>query len=184
MGVFVMTRSSTGERSLRMTKAERQRRIARLLAERTVTSQKELVGLLASTGQPATQATVSRDLEELGAYKMRRNGHVVYALPAGTVPGSVPGPGGDSLRRLLADSVGDVETSGNLIIVHTPPGFAGMVASAIDRAGMDGVAGTVAGDDTILVVCRQDVPARTVELGLRRLAGLETRQLHSGGGKR
>ena len=93
-------------------KAERQRRIARLLAQRAVTSQQELVGLLAATGQPATQATVSRDLEELGAYKVRRNGHVVYALPAGTAPGSVPGPGGDSLRRLLAGSVGDVAGAG------------------------------------------------------------------------
>jgi transcriptional regulator of arginine metabolism len=165
-------------------KAERQRRIARLLAQHAVTSQQELVGLLATTGQPATQATVSRDLEELGAYKVRRNGHVVYALPAGTVPGSVPGPGGDSLRRLLAGSVGDVETSGNIVIVHTPPGYAAMVASAVDRAGMDGIAGTVAGDDTILVVCRQGVPGRTVELRLRQLAGLETKQLHSRGGKR
>jgi transcriptional regulator of arginine metabolism len=80
--------------------------------------------------------------------------------------------------------VGDVETSGNIVVVHTPPGYAGMVASAVDRAGMDGVAGTVAGDDTILVVCRQGVPGRTVELRLRQLAGLETKQLHSRGGKR
>jgi transcriptional regulator of arginine metabolism len=165
-------------------KAERQRRIARLLAQRAVTSQQELVELLAAAGQPATQATVSRDLEELGAYKVRRNGHVVYALPAGTTPGSVPGPGGESLRRLLAGSVGDVETSGNIVVVHTPPGYAGMVASAVDRAGMDGVAGTVAGDDTILVVCRPGVPGRTVELRLRQLAGLETKQLESRGGKR
>jgi transcriptional regulator of arginine metabolism len=165
-------------------KAERQRRIARLLAQQAVTSQQELVGLLTAAGQPATQATVSRDLEELGAYKVRRNGHVVYALPAATAPGSVPGPGGESLRRLLAGSVGDVETSGNIVIVHTPPGHAAMVASAVDRAGMDGIAGTVAGDDTILVVCRQGVPGRTVELRLRQLAGLETKQLHSRGGKR
>jgi len=165
-------------------KAERQRRIARLLAQRAVTSQQELVELLAAAGQPATQATVSRDLEELGAYKVRRNGHVVYALPASTTPGSVPGPGGDSLRRLLAGSVGDVETSGNIVVVRTPPGYAGMVASAVDRAGMDGVAGTVAGDDTILVVCRSGVPGRTVELRLRQLAGLETKQLESRGGKR
>jgi len=59
-----------------------------------------------------------------------------------------------------------------------------MVASAIDRTGVDGIAGTLAGDDTILVVCRQGVPARTVELRLRQMAGLETKQLHTGGGKR
>src|SRR5207245_9377826 len=93
--------------------------------------QQELGGRRAATGQPATQATVSRDLEELGAYKVRRSGHVVYALPPTSVPGSVPGPGGDSLRRLLGDSVGDTEASGNIVIVHTPPGFAGMVAAAV-----------------------------------------------------
>jgi transcriptional regulator of arginine metabolism len=153
-------------------KAERQRRIARLLEERRVTSQNELVGLLAALGQPATQATVSRDLEELGAVKVRRNGRVVYALPsdpAAGPPGLSPGAG---LRGVLAGSVGSVEASGNLVVVHTPPGHAGMVASAIDRAPVDGVAGTVAGDDTILVVCRQGVPAESVELRLRRLAGL------------
>lgn len=152
-------------------KAQRQRRIARLLAERGVTSQRELVGLLAATGSPATQATVSRDLEELGAFKLRRNGRVVYALPS--PPGSSPGPGGESLRRLLAGSVGDVETSGNIVIVHTPPGHAGMVASAIDGAAVDGIAGTVAGDDTILVVCRHGVAGRVVEGRLRGMAGLE-----------
>src|SRR5439155_1312912 len=104
--------------------------------------------------------------------------------PPTAASGSVPGPGGDSLRRLLRDSVGGTEASGNIVIVHTPPGFAGMVASAVDRTGVDGIAGTLAGDDTILVVCRQGVPARTVELRLRQMAGLETKQLHTGGGKR
>lgn len=150
---------------------ERRRAIARLLDERDIGSQHELVGLLAAAGLPATQATVSRDLDEMGAVKLRRNGRVVYAL-AGAPPGSLPGPGGDALRRLLADSVGDLESSGNLVVVHTPPGFAAMVASAIDRAGVEGIAGTVAGDDTILVVCRQQVPARQVEERLRETAGL------------
>jgi transcriptional regulator of arginine metabolism len=180
---------SAARSSSPVSKPERQRRIARLLAEHAVTSQQALVGLLAATGQPATQATVSRDLEELGAYKVRRNGHTVYALPPTTTPGTLPGPGGDSLRRLLAGSVGGTEASGNLVVVHTPPGFAAMVAAAIDRAGVEGIAGTVAGDDTILVVSRQGVPAETVELRLRRMAGLDTKHpdtkhLHSGGGKR
>jgi len=167
-------------------KAQRQRRIARLIAERGVTSQRELVGLLAATGNPATQATVSRDLEELGAFKVRRNGQVVYALPSPPPPGTLPGPAGESLRRLLAGSVGDVETSGNIVIVHTPPGHAGMVASAIDGAAVDGISGTVAGDDTILVVCRQGIPGRMVEGQLRRLAGLElpTGKVTRTGGRR
>jgi len=168
-------------------KAERQRRIARLLEERRVTSQNELVGLLAALGQPATQATVSRDLEELGAVKVRRNGRVVYALPSETGAGGPPERSpDDALRRVLADSVVGAEASGNLVVVHTPPGHAGMVASAIDRARVEGVSGTIAGDDTILVVCRQDAPAESVELTLRRLAGLlpngsPTAMSHGGG---
>jgi transcriptional regulator of arginine metabolism len=150
--------------------AERRRHIARLLNERGVASQKELVGLLAAAGQAVAQATVSRDLDEMGAVKIRRNGHVVYAL-ADTPPGALPGPAGDSLRRLLAGSMGDLESSGNLVVVHTPPGHAAMVASAIDRVGMDGIAGTIAGDDTILVVCRQGVRAKSVEGRLREVAG-------------
>jgi transcriptional regulator of arginine metabolism len=154
-------------------KAERQRRIARLLQERRVTSQNELVGLLTALGHPATQATVSRDLEELGAVKVRRNGRIVYALPPPPEGESPAGPPSeDVLQRVLSGSVLGVEASGNLVVVHTPPGHAGMVASAVDRALVDGVAGTVAGDDTILVVCRQDVPARKVESRLRHLAAL------------
>jgi len=157
------------QQGLRATKPERQRRIARLIAERAVTSQQELVELLAATGQPATQATVSRDLEELGAYKVRRNGQVVYALPPTAASGSVPGPGGDSLRRLLRDSVGGTEASGNIVIVHTPPGFAGMVASAVDRTGVDGIAGTLAGDDTILVVTSSNKQCRALGARIREL---------------
>jgi transcriptional regulator of arginine metabolism len=157
---------------------ERRRLIARLLAEHPVRSQKELVELLAATGQVATQATVSRDLEELGAVKVRRDGRVVYAL-AGTPPGALPGPGGEALRRLLAGSVGELESTGNLVVVHTPPGHAAMVASAIDRANFAGVAGTLAGDDTILVVCREGVRASGVEARLRAAAG---RQEREGGG--
>lgn len=150
---------------------ERRRLIARLLGERDIGSQQELVGLLAAAGLPATQATVSRDLDEMGAVKLRRNGRVVYALSA-TPPGTLPGPGGEALRRLLADAVGDLESTGNLVVVHTPPGYAAMVASAIDRAGLEGIAGTIAGDDTILVVCRQGVPAQRIEERLRERAGL------------
>jgi transcriptional regulator of arginine metabolism len=141
-------------------KTQRQRLIASLVEEQPVTSQNQLVSLLTAAGQTATQATVSRDLEELGAVKVRRDGRVVYTVPLSSAAGVPPG------------SVTEVEAAGNLVVVHTPPGHAGMVASAIDRATLNGVAGTVAGDDTILVVCRQGTPARGVELRLRRLAGI------------
>lgn len=160
---------AAGGGAVTASKTQRQHRIARLLAERGVSSQGELVGLLASTGQAATQATVSRDLEELGAVKVRRNGRVVYALPGS--PATLRPPDDGALRTLPPGLVGDIESSGNLVVVHTPPGCAAMVAAAIDGGSMEGVAGTVAGDDTILVVCRQATPAASVEAALRLLAG-------------
>jgi transcriptional regulator of arginine metabolism len=147
-------------------KAQRQRRIVRLIREELVTSQHQLVRLLRGSGFAATQATVSRDLDELGAVKIRRDGKVAYAMPAE----ASEAPVGDALRRMLAESVLGLESSANLIVVRTPPGHAGMVASALDRAGIEGVAGTVAGDDTIVVVCKQGVLARRVERRLRAIA--------------
>ncbi|MGH2812437.1 MAG: arginine repressor [Actinomycetota bacterium] len=147
-------------------KAQRQRRIVRLIREQLVTSQHQLVRLLRGSGFAATQATVSRDLDELGAVKIRRDGKVAYAMPAE----ASEAPVGDTLRRMLAESVVGLESSANLIVVRTPPGHAGMVASALDRAGVEGVAGTVAGDDTIVVVCKQGVLARRVERRLRAMA--------------
>ncbi len=149
-------------------KAQRQRRIIRILAERAVASQHELAELLASAGHHATQATVSRDLEELGAVKVRRNGRVVYALPGE----GVLAPAGEVLARLLAASVISLELSGNLVVIRTPPGHASMVAGVLDRASIEEVAGTLAGDDTILVVCREGVPAGRIERRLRSLAGM------------
>lgn len=157
-----------GEAGAAGVKAARQRRIVRLLEERPVASQNELAVLLRAAGYRATQATVSRDLEELGVVKVRRDGHVVYALASSE---DAPSPT-DALSLALVASVLGIETSGNLIVVHTPPGHAHMVASALDSALFDGVAGTVAGDDTILVVVRQGVRPRDVEQRLRSLAGM------------
>lgn len=148
-------------------KAARQRRIARMVRESTITSQMQLVGLLRASGFPATQATVSRDLDELGAVKVRRDGSVAYALPS-DVTGA---PVGDALKEVLAAAVTSLESSGNLVVAKTPPGHAQMVASAIDRGEIEGVAGTVAGDDTLLIVCRSRVPASRVERRLRGLSG-------------
>ena len=149
-------------------KASRQRRIVRLLEERPVASQNELARLLRAAGYRATQATVSRDLEELGVIKVRREGHIAYALASSE---AAPSPT-DALSLALAASVLVIETSGNLIVVHTPPGHAAMVAGALDRSGLEAVAGTVAGDDTILVVVRQGARPREIERRLRSLAGM------------
>lgn len=151
-------------------KAQRQHRIARLLEEHRVTSQGLLVELLAESGMRVNQATVSRDLEELGAIKVRvPGGETMYAIPE--LPRSQVVPV-DHLRRVLSDWVVEVDRSGDLVVVSTPPGSAHVVASAIDRNGLDGVLGTVAGDDTLLVIGRERSGA-TVARRLAELAGLE-----------
>ncbi len=146
-------------------KANRQRRIVGIIRSTPVATQNQLVKMLRRAGYPATQATVSRDLDELGAVKVRRDGKVAYALPAE----SSSLPVGDAVLRMLADSMLGIESSGNLIVVKTPPGHAGMVAGAFDRIGFEGVAGTVAGDDTLLLVCRTGVLPRRVEKRIRSM---------------
>ncbi len=152
------------------TKAERQHRIVRLLEERAVTSQGHLVELLSLDGITATQATVSRDLEDLGAVKVRvPGGEMVYAIPE--LPFEQVAPQ-DHLRRVLGEWVAEVHHSLNLVIVRTPPGSAHVVASALDRAGLGGMVGTVAGDDTLLVVASESVGGAALADDLRELAGL------------
>jgi len=146
-------------------KVQRQRRIVQLLRGQQVSSQEELAELLARNGEKVTQATLSRDLEELGAIKVRENGHVVYRLPEG------PPPGDEWLRRMLEEFALEVSSSQNLVVVKTPPGGANAVARALDNAGLKDVIGTVAGDDTILVVCREGVRGQTVARRLRSMAG-------------
>ena len=162
--------SAAGVRTgTRLAKTQRQYRIARLLEQQGVTSQGHLVDLLAADGVVATQATVSRDLEELGAVKVRMpGGGDVYAVPQfeeRVVPE-------DHLKRVFGDWVLDVAHSGDLVVVRTPPGSAHVVASALDRAGLTDIIGTVAGDDTILVVASERVGGAQVAQRLAQLAGL------------
>ncbi len=152
---------------MRATKTQRQHRLVQILKKGTVTGQAELVRLLADQGVDATQVTVSRDLEELGAVRVRgAGGALVYAIPNG--PGDRPAPE-LHLRRVLGEWMADVTSSSNLVIVRTPPGCAHVVASALDRAGLADIAGTVAGDDTVLVIAAQGVKGSTLA---RRLAAM------------
>jgi transcriptional regulator of arginine metabolism len=154
----------------RLAKQQRQHRIARLLEQHAVTSQGQLIELLASDGVIATQATVSRDLEELSAIKVRAaGGDSVYAIP--DLPKEQRTPE-DHLRRVLGDWVVEVAHSHNLVVLRTPPGSAHVVGSAIDRAGMNGILGTVAGDDTILVVVAERTSGAKMASRLSQLAGL------------
>jgi transcriptional regulator of arginine metabolism len=151
-------------------KPQRQHRIARLLEEQAVSSQAQLVELLATDGVMATQATVSRDLEELGAVKVRiPGGTMAYAIPEHAKDRAAPD---DHLRRVMGEFVVDVAYSANLVVLRTPPGSAHVVASAIDRTGVPEVLGTVAGDDTIILVCSEQAGGAAVASDLAALAGL------------
>ena len=150
------------------TKAARHRTIVEILRRVEVRSQPELAALLADAGFAVTQATLSRDLVELGAVKVRHgDGTLVYA---------VPGEGGDRtpwagleqdvldsrLARLCEELLVTAEASANLVVLRTPPGAAQFLASAIDSAALPAVLGTIAGDDTVLVVTRDPDGGRDV----------------------
>ena len=151
-------------------KVQRQQAIAKLVAKYAVTNQPQLVELLAADGITATQATVSRDLEDLGAVKVRvPGGDTVYAIPEYEPARLAPE---DQLRRVMGEWVAEVRKSGDLIVLRTPPGCAHVVASALDRSGMTGLLGTVAGDDTLLCVAEESLGGTKLAAKLRDLAGL------------
>jgi transcriptional regulator of arginine metabolism len=155
------------------TKHQRQHRITKLLETKAVGSQAHLVELLSGEGIEATQTTVSRDLEELGALKVRLpGGETAYALPE--LPSQQVAPE-DHLRRVLGEWVVEADHSGNLVVLRTPPGSAHVVGSALDRSGFPGVIGTVAGDDTVLVVASDPSGGAAVADRLAAVAGLEPR---------
>lgn len=137
------------------TRLERQDTILRLVGERHLSTQAELAEALRGEGIDAVQTTVSRDVARLGLVKVRNgDGRLVYALP-----------GAADLRRLeqlqsaLRNWAGTMIPTGNLLVLHTPRGFAAALADAIDEAGLPEVAGTVAGDNTILVAVRDGAGA-------------------------
>lgn len=150
-----------------VTKSARQAKIVALLGQHQVQSQSELNGLLAADGVQVTQGTVSRDLVELGALRVRAEaGQLIYA---------VPGEGGDRtpligeqdafndrLARLCTEVLISAEVSANLIVLRTPPGAAQYLASAIDRAAWSTVLGTIAGDDTVLLITRDPAGGRRI----------------------
>jgi transcriptional regulator of arginine metabolism len=155
-----------------LSKTQRQHRVARLLETQAVTSQTQLVELLEADGVKATQATVSRDLDELGAVKVRiSGGESIYAIPELAHERVAPE---DHLRRMLSDWVADIGSSGNLVVLRTPPGSAHVVGSALDRSGLPEILGTVAGDDTVLVVVADGADGASVAATLGALAGLRT----------
>jgi transcriptional regulator of arginine metabolism len=159
-----------------VTKAARHARIIEVLTRNTVHSQGELARILADEGVDVTQATLSRDLVEIGAVRLRADdGALIYA---------VPGEGGDRiprshsvgtetfsgrLTRIAQELLVSAEASANLVVVRTPPGAAQYLASAIDHADWKSILGTVAGDDSILVITRDPTGGHDVAEALLAL---------------
>lgn len=142
------------------TKTARQQLIVEMLGRHAVRSQPELASLLAEAGVAVTQATLSRDLVELDAVKVRHpTGGLVYAVP-GEGGDRSPRPAMESqaaearLARLAAELLTSAEASANLVVLRTPPGAAQFFASAVDHTELGDVLGTIAGDDTVMVIAR------------------------------
>jgi transcriptional regulator of arginine metabolism len=160
-------------------KAGRHARIVALLGDRPVRSQGELAQLLADEGLAVAQTTLSRDLEELGAVKLRSadGGQPIYVVPEDGSPLAVRGAGDAPparLARLLSELLVSAEASANLVVLRTPPGAAQFLASALDRATLPDVLGTVAGDDTVLVISRHPqggdkIAQRFIAMSISRL---------------
>ena len=148
-------------------KRRRQQAILDLVRREPLGSQAAILERLRGQGFDVTQPTVSRDLEELGLVRVRdATGHLRYASPA---EAGTNGHGIDRLHRVLAEFVLRLEASRNIVVVRTPPGSANTVAQVIDQVGLEDVIGTVAGDDTILVVTREGVRGSTVVKRLQDL---------------
>ena len=171
-----------------VTKAARHARIASILEITPVRSQEELLAALAEAGVQVTQATLSRDLDELGAVRLRAaSGGLVYALPGradapGARPGGLAGPdvmwpeaagapqSAGRLVRVCAELLTAAEASANLVVLRTPAGAAQYLASVLDHANWPSILGTIAGDDTVLVVTRDPAGGADVADRLLRLA--------------
>ncbi len=141
------------------TRAGRHAQIVHLLSDHQVRSQGELQALLAQVGIDATQATLSRDLDELGAVKLRAadGGAGVYVVPEDGSPVRGVSGGTDRLSRMLSELLVSTDHSANMAVLRTPPGAAHYLASALDRASLPQVVGTIAGDDTIFVIARETI---------------------------
>lgn len=139
-------------------KQHRQQTLLRLVAERRLATQQDVVRALRAGGFAATQATVSRDIVELGLVKVPRDGTHVYAAPA-----AVPASGGlERLRRFCEEYRVQGAVAGNLVILKTPPGTANALAIALDTSAFSDVVGTLAGDDTVFIAAHNPARARGI----------------------
>ena len=154
-------------------KQHRQQALLRLVQAQKLSTQQELVHALKGAGFDATQATVSRDIVELGLVKVARNGAHTYAPPTAVAAGG----GTDRLRRFSADYPVEGEIASNLVVLRSPPGTANALAIALDTSGLAEIIGTVAGDDTVFIATSTDRHARSL---LTRLTAFGIARRRSG----
>ena len=154
----------TADQSISGTQARRRRAVAELIRSGALTSQDELVAKLRGQGFAVTQATVSRDLDQLGAVKIRKSGAVSYALPDALGDSDWAGR---RLSGLIAEWARAIEPAGNLVVIKTPPGLAHVIGVALDQAELPDVVGTISGDDTIFIATASTAKATALAKQLR-----------------
>ena len=140
----------------------RQRAIAELIRGHVLANQEELAERLASLGYVVTQATISRDLEQIGAVKVRRDGHLSYALREEAANRANP-----RLAGVFRDWVRSIEPAASLVVLKTPPGSAHLVGVVLDQSDLAEIVGTICGDDTIFVACRSPAEAQSLAVKLK-----------------
>jgi transcriptional regulator of arginine metabolism len=159
MVLFASSCKLVHNRNMTDARSKRQRALADLLRRTRLSRQDELVAALRTLGHEVTQATVSRDLDQLGAVKIRGGGETRYALPDDLSPSSTPET---RLRALFGEWVRAVVPAASLVVLKTPPGSAHLVGVALDSADLSGVAGTICGDDTLFVATSSPAAAEAL----------------------
>ena len=149
-------------------RAERQRAIVDMLREGPARTQDDVAARLNAAGYNVTQATLARDLEQIGAVKVKREGKLGYALRETLGERNWAS---DRLGRIFAEWVQSVDCSGNMVVVRTPPGSAHLVGLAVDQARFPEVVGTIAGDDALFVAVRSGLPPEPLAQRLRDMMG-------------
>jgi transcriptional regulator of arginine metabolism len=147
-------------------KDRRQKAMADLIREHVLANQEEVAARLSAQGFEVTQATVSRDIDQIGALKVRRNGRIGYALPDQLTAAATP----SRLASVLRDWVRSVDIAATIVVLKTPPGSAHLVGVALDEAALDEVVGNICGDDTIFAACRSTADAEALAAKLKELA--------------
>ena len=147
-------------------KDRRQKAMADLIREHVLANQEEVAARLSALGFEVTQATVSRDIDQIGALKVRRNGRIGYALPDQLSGAATP----SRLASVLRDWVRSIDVAATIVVLKTPPGSAHLVGFALDEAAPEEMVGNISGDDTIFAACRSAEEAEVLATKLRGLA--------------